>query len=182
MRHAMLAFATILAASSLAGAASAYVMVAGGSLANACYENARHERSSPQALDQCTGALTEGLGTRDRAGTYVNRGIIYMNQGAYQRARADFERAIALAPALAEGHINRGAALLAQNDYDGAIASINRGLELTPEEPARAYYNRGVANEELGNLREAYADYRRASELAPNWDMPRTELTRFRVR
>jgi tetratricopeptide (TPR) repeat protein len=181
MRHASLALATFLAAASLAGAASAYVHVYGGTQATACYENARAELSTPRALDQCTGALTEALDMRDRAGTHVNRGIIQMNRHAYGLALSDFDYAIQLQPDLAEGHINRGAALLAQHNYEGAITAINRGLELTPEEPARAYYNRGIANEELGNVRAAYNDYRRASELAPNWDMPRTELTRFRV-
>lgn len=180
MRNATLALATLLTATSLGGAASAYVMVVGGQAA-ACYENARDELSTPQALQQCDGALTEALRVRDRAGTHVNRGIIHMNRHAYRLALADFDYAIQLAPDLAEGHINRGAALLAQNNYEGAIAAIDRGLALTPEEPARAYYNRAVANEELGNVRAAYADYRRAAELAPAWDMPRTELARFRV-
>jgi tetratricopeptide (TPR) repeat protein len=180
MRHASLAFATVLAASSLTGAASAYVMVIGGQ-ATVCYENARAELSTPRALEQCNGALLEALEPRDRAGTHVNRGIVHMNRHAHQLALADFDRAITLAPDLAEGHINRGAALLARGDYEGALAAINRGLELTPEEPARAYYNRGVANEELGNVREAYEDYQRAAQLAPQWGQPRIELARFQV-
>jgi tetratricopeptide (TPR) repeat protein len=181
MRHASLLLATLLAALSFGGAASAYVIVVGGSFATACYQNARASLATPRALDQCTEALTEALSDRDRAGTHVNRGIIYMNRRAYGRALVDFDNAIAIYPELAEGHINRGAALLAQEDYAGAIAAINRGLELGPEEPARAYYNRAVAHELLGEVRAAYYDYRRAAELAPEWDAPRAELTRFRV-
>lgn len=181
MRHASLALATLLAATSLSGAASAYVFVAGGSFAATCYQNARNHLDSPRALDQCDEALTEGLSRRDRAGTHVNRGIVLMNRGAFGRALFDFDRAIALQPDLAEGYINRGAALLSQNDYAAAIDAINRGLELGPAEPALAYYNRAVAHEELGEVREAYRDYRRAAELAPDWEIPRTELTRFRV-
>lgn len=181
MRHASLALATLLAATSLTGAASAYVIVAGGSFAGSCYENARDNLSTARALDQCNEALTEALNRRDRAGTHVNRGIVHMNRRAFGMALADFDTAIAMEPTLAEGHINRGAALLMQNDYAGAIAAIDRGLGLTPEEPALAYYNRAIAHEELGEVREAYHDYRRAAELAPEWEMPRTELTRFRV-
>jgi tetratricopeptide (TPR) repeat protein len=182
MRHVSLALATLLAAFALAATAQAYVIVAGGSLATACYQHARNELSTPQAIDQCTNALTlEPLRRHDRAATYVNRGIVYMNQRAYARALEDFETAISLEPELAEGHINRGAVLLAQDDFAGAIAAIDRGLALNPEDPARAYYNRGVAHEELGDIRAAYRDYRRAAELAPAWEMPRTELTRFRV-
>jgi tetratricopeptide (TPR) repeat protein len=181
MRHASLTLATVLAVTALTGTASAFVTVVGGSFATACYQNARENLRTPQALDQCNNALTEVLSNHDRAGTLVNRGIVYMNRRAYELALSDFDAAIALEPALAEGHINRGAALLAQNNFAGAIEAINRGLELNPEEPARAYYNRGVAHEELGDVRAAYRDYRRAAELAPAWDRPRAELTRFRV-
>jgi tetratricopeptide (TPR) repeat protein len=181
MRCASFALATLLAAAPLSGTASAYVTVFDSSSANACYQHARDDLSSPEALDDCNSALSEALNSRNRAGTHVNRGIIFMNRDAYDRALADFDRAIALEPTLAEGHINRGAALLAQHDYAGAIAAIDRGLALDPEDPSRAYYNRAVAHEELGRLRAAYEDYRRAAELAPNWDVPRTELTRFRV-
>lgn len=180
MRHASLALATALAALSFSGAASGYVLVRGG-LAGLCYQQARDDNRTSDAIDNCTGALMSGLSVRDRAATLVNRGIIHMNRANYDRALSDFDQAIALQPNLAEGHINRGAALLAQDNYAGAITSINRGLELTPADPARAYYNRGVANEELGQLRAAYEDYRRAADLAPTWAPPRTELARFRV-
>jgi tetratricopeptide (TPR) repeat protein len=180
MRHASFALA-LASAVVLGGSAQAYVMVAEGSLTSACSENARLERGTAEALDQCTLALREPLRRHDRAGTLVNRGIVHFNRGAYTLAMGDFDAAIQLQPELAEGHINKGAALLRQHDYHAAVASISRGLELTPEAPARAYYNRGVAHEELGEIREAYRDYRRASELAPSWNAPRTELARFRV-
>lgn len=180
MRTATFALA-LAGALAMAGSASAYVLVAGGSLATACSQNARDGLNTLEAIDQCTNALHAALDRRDRAGTHVNRGIIYFNRGAFERALEDFDTAIQLDPTLAEGHINRGAALIRQRDYGAAVTSISRGLELIPEAPARAYYNRGVANEELGDVRAAYHDYQRAAELAPGWDAPRTELTRFRV-
>jgi tetratricopeptide (TPR) repeat protein len=180
MRSVSFALA-LTGAVAVAGLADAYVLVAGGSFATACSQNARADLDTMLALDQCDEALREPLGRRDRAGTLVNRGIILFNRGAYERALEDFDAAIQLDATLAEGHINRGAALIRQHQWEGAVESISRGLELSPEAPARAFYNRGVANEELGRVRAAYEDYRRASELAPNWDAPRTELTRFRV-
>jgi tetratricopeptide (TPR) repeat protein len=180
MRYASIALAT-LAIGAFASSASAYVIVAAGRLSTACYQNARDGLSTNQAQDQCDGALEEALSPRDRAATYVNRGIVQMNAGGIDRALADFDRAIALQPDLAEGHINRGAALLVRNDLREAIQSIDRGLALSPEQPARAYYNRAVAHEDLGEIRAAYQDYRRAAELAPDWEAPRTELARFRV-
>jgi tetratricopeptide (TPR) repeat protein len=180
MRYASFAFA-LAGAVVLAGSAQAYVLVAGGTFAVTCSQSARDAVDTSDALNQCTEALREPLNRRDRAGTYVNRGIILFNRGAYRSALQDFDAAIALDATLAEGHINRGAALIRQQEWEGAVTSISRGLELNPEAPARAYYNRGVAHEELGRVRAAYDDYRRAAELAPGWDAPRTELTRFRV-
>ena len=181
MRHASFALATLLAVAPLASPASGYVTVVAGSRAGTCFQHARADLSTSSALEDCTTALAESLSRHNRAGTHVNRGIIFMNRGSYDLALADFDAAIALEPDLAEGHINRGSVLLARNDYAGAIAAINHGLALNPEDPSRAYFNRGIAHEELGQVREAYHDYRRAAELAPNWDHPRTELTRFRV-
>ena len=181
MRHASFALATLLVVAPFTSPASGFVTVVAGSVARACFEYARDDANTSRAVDECTAALAEGLDRHNRAGTYVNRGIIFMNRGTFDRALADFDEALALEPTLAEGHINRGAVLLVQHDYAGAIAAIDRGLALNPEDPSRAYYNRGVAHEELGQVREAYGDYRRAAELAPNWDQPRTELARFRV-
>jgi tetratricopeptide (TPR) repeat protein len=181
MRHASFAVATLLAVAPFTAPASAFVTVVGNSYATNCFEHARAERSSSQALDECTQALEESLNRHNRAGTLVNRGIIYMNRRAYDLALADFDDAIALEPDLAEGHINRGGALIARDDYAGALAALERGLALNPADPSRAYYNRGIAHEELGQVREAYRDYRRAAELAPRWEPPRTELARFRV-
>lgn len=61
-------------------------------------------------------------------------------------------------------------------------AEIDKGLTLAPEEPEKAYYNRGLAHEGLADLKAAYFDYRRAAELKPDWPIPQRELGRFSVR
>jgi len=181
MRNASLALAVLLGATCFTDASGEIVTAMGSSLAEACYSHARLNRSTGEAVDDCTSALDEGLVLRDRAATYVNRGIILLRRGDYRRALRDFDMAIELQPDLAEAHLNRGAALRNIDDAAGAVAALNRALELGPREPARAYYNRGIAHEDLGELRAAYGDYRRASELAPDWEAPRVELARFRI-
>ena len=52
---------------------------------------------------------------------------------------------------------------------------------MKPTEPEKAYYNRGVAEERLGDVRSAYFDYRTASQLKPDWSLPKIELARFTV-
>jgi tetratricopeptide (TPR) repeat protein len=69
-----------------------------------------------------------------------------------------------------------------KNEYEAAVESITRGIGLNTEEPHKAYYNRAIAYEAIGNVRAAYDDYTRAAELAPEWAQPRTELARFTVR
>lgn len=166
-----------------AGAANAAVTVVGSGYARGCYSAALRESASMDALDTCNHALTEQpLDRRNRAATFVNRGIIHLNRSESTEALADFDRAVQLTPDLAEAHTNRAAALLEQNDYQGAVAAIDRALTLEPSEPHKAYFIRAAAYEELGDMTAAYRDYRRASELAPDWRPARAELTRFRVR
>ena len=181
MRKTFFASAAV-AVMALSAPAGAVTMYAIGGPSGACYDAARDQRTDNQALQLCTDSLNqEMLSGAGRASTLVNRGIIYLNRGEAVRAMADFEAAIRLEPAMAEGYTNRGLLLLRQENYQGAVAEISRGLELNPVEPEKAYYNRAVAYEEMRNIRAAYNDYRRAAELAPAWNVPSEELTRFRI-
>ena len=151
----------------------------------ACYQAVVEQRADRDAIGDCTRALDrEILTPRDRAATFVNRGILYLGIREEQRALADFNRAIVAEPTLPEAYTQRGLAQLYLRNYQAAVTDISHGLAMdrAPSEPFKAYYNRAVAYEELGNVRAAYADYRRANELAPEWDLARTELARFQLR
>jgi tetratricopeptide (TPR) repeat protein len=115
------------------------------------------------------------------AESYNNRGVLWFAQGGLEAALQDFGRAIRQQESMAQAHINRGYTLIALQRWQEAIPTFTRGLELGSSEEARALYNRGIAHEETGALREAYQDYRRAAELAPDWDEPQLELQRFQV-
>ena len=121
------------------------------------------------------------LSDRDLAGTYVNRGVIYMASADFVPAQHDFEQAMKLDPTMGEAIVNHGGALIAQKKYADGIAEISRGLEFNPSEPEKAYFNRGLAYESLDDLKAAYYDYSKAAELKPGWDQPRAELARFTV-
>jgi len=69
-----------------------------------------------------------------------------------------------------------------QKRWADAIEPYTRGIELGVEDLPRAYYDRGIAYEEVGRIPDAYRDYVAASELAPEWEDPKRELTRFVVR
>lgn len=176
------ALAAISAAFAAAGSAQGAVTVIGGGMAEACSKAAVGGRSDERFEEFCDLALeTEFLNARDRAGTYVNRGVLRMRRAEYPRAIADFDQAIKMKPDLGEGHVNRGAALIGQKRYAESLPAIDRGLELGVEEPAKAYYNRALAHEGLEDARSAYFDYQKAQELAPEWTAPTEQLVRFSV-
>lgn len=156
--------------------------VIGGGDARACFDAASSGRTDLSALTDCDSAISgQELSARDRAATVVNRGVIHLLRRDAGKALGDFDRAIAWRPDLGEAHVNRGAALILTGDYAGAVASINRGLALGAEDPHEAYFNRAIAEEKLDNMAAAYADYRRAAALKPDWDLPGRELARFTV-
>ncbi len=165
-----------------AGSASAAVTVLGDTSAQQCSEAAFHQMADQTSLQFCTTALAEGtLNRRDEAGTYINRGVMHMMRRDYEAARLDFDQAIDIDPALGEGWINRGAVDIIDKRYQAGIADIDKGLTLGTEEPAKAYYNRGVADEGMDDEKSAYLDYQQALVLEPGWDLPRQELLRFTV-
>ena len=130
----------------------------------------------------CSQALSEEmLSPRDKAGTFVNRGIMRMRRGEMANAMQDFDQAARFEPKLGEIYVNRGAALVGQHRYADGLVDLNRGIGLGIEEPAKAYYNRALAYEGLDDIKSAYFDYQKAVELSPEWDAPKQQLTRFHV-
>lgn len=181
MRAALVA--TLLGASSLSIPASASTLVIGGGLAKECSDAAIDGRSDKASVVTCTTALeTETLNFRDRARTFVNRGVLQMRQRDFTGARADFDTASKLDPNLGEAWVNRGAAYVGEKRYREGVEQIDKGLALGVKDPERAWFNRGLANEGLGDLNAAYRDYSRAAALKPDWAAPKTELARFTVK
>ena len=165
-----------------AGSANAAVTVIGGGMAQACSKAAISGENDARYQDLCTLALeTEFLNSRDRAGTYVNRGVLKLRRADYNEARRDFDQAVKLKPDLGEAYVNRGASRIGQKAYAASLTDINKGLELGVDEPAKAYYNRALAYEGMDDVKSAYYDYQKALEISPEWAAPREQLTRFSV-
>jgi tetratricopeptide (TPR) repeat protein len=166
-----------------AAPAGASTLVIGGGAAKDCADAAINGRSDNASVTKCTLALeTEILGFRDRARTYVNRGVMQMRQRNFGGAVGDFDAASKIDPNLGEAYVNRGAAYLASNRYGEGLAEIDQGLALGVKDPQKAYFNRGIAHENLGDVTAAYRDYTKAAELDPDWQAPKNELTRFTVK
>ena len=166
-----------------AGPASASVVVVGDSDARLCFEAADSPLNpSPRDVRRCDDALLHNtLSQYEIVATHVNRGILRLRRGLVDEAVADFDRAMTLDPEQPEAYLNKGAALLRRENPSEALQLFTVALQRETTRPAIAHYGRAIANELLGNVREAYNDYRAASELAPDWADPRTELLRFRI-
>lgn len=171
-----------VAVASLAGASQAAVTVLGGGSAQACSHAALAGETDMKFERLCTEALEmEMLSPKDRAGTYVNRGVLKLRRSQFDAATSDFDRAVRTKPDMGEAYVNRGAAAIGAKRYAASLADINRGLELGLAEPEKAYFNRALAYEALDNVKAAYFDYQKALELKPLWTAPQEQLTRFKV-
>lgn len=176
--------AALLAAASIAGAASAQsTIVVGDSAAASCYQHAVNERSDRMALSACDTAL-ESMTTRrsDRPKTFVNRAVIYLHMGRAEMALSDLEAAERLNFSAPELFLNYSAAYIRLGRFNEAVSAATQALEDEYHAPHQAYYNRAVAFENLGNVAAAYRDLQTASELAPDWALPRRELERYQIR
>jgi tetratricopeptide (TPR) repeat protein len=173
-----LAFAVL--ASPIAASSSTFVI--GNGPANLCSILALAGKADNAALSVCNDALDhEMLSRDDLAKTFVNRGVVQMRRDNLAGAAHDFNRAEEIMPKLPEIYINQSVALIKSGKYAEAVTMADRGIALSPSEPEKAYFNRGVAREATGDVRGAYLDFTKATTLKPNWEAPKKELTRFQV-
>ena len=166
-----------------AGQAQAAVSIIGGGMGHACYKAAEVNAPLRPSIATCSAALDqETQSSHDRASTFVNRGIIYMQARNITAALADYDAALRIDPELAEAYINKGIALVNLGGRDAeAVELLTKGLDRKPLHPEVAFYTRAVAHEMIGATREAYEDYRQAAELAPAWSEPAAQLQRFSI-
>jgi tetratricopeptide (TPR) repeat protein len=172
----------IFAASLVAVPAIAGVTAIGSTSARTCFEAA--EAGSTALLATCDKALKEeALSFEDIVATHVNRGILRLRKGQVQAAIADFDEALTRDPEQPEAYLNKAAALLRREGTErAALPLFTAALEKKTRKPAVAFFGRGMAHEEIGNVKSAYLDYRRASLADPKWNEPRLALARFKVR
>ena len=162
--------------------ASGAVLTLGGPLSKLCYEAARTQDSRNLAVDGCTRALREeALAPRDEAATLVNRGIVYMNRRNDTKADADFNAAISRYDGLPDAWLNKGFLRLRQGNGRDALPLLQKGIDRGARRQALAIFARGVAYEQIGDFRSAYADLRRAHDLEPRWSLPSEYLANYRI-
>lgn len=163
--------------------ATAQVFVIGNGLGSECYQKAaRKSNNFLDAETTCTKALREEtMNKENRAKTYTNRGVLRMRDGRYDQALSDYAEALRLRPGLGEAWLNQGAAYIYKNDFGSALQSLNKSIDLGTNDLFAAYYNRGIARENTGDVEGAYYDFQKSLELKPEWPLAERQLNRFTV-
>ena len=165
-----------------ASGAQAAVTVLGNGAAHSCYEFAEFGGNSTDGTTTCSFALEQTtLSVKDRAATLVNRGILRARRNESEGALADYDQGIMLNPSLGEAYVDRGAVMLVLKRYDDALGDFDKGISLGANRIEIAYYDRAIVDEALGNIRAAYADYKKAVEIKPDFTLATEQLSRFRV-
>jgi len=133
------------------------------------------------ALKNCTMAVRLAISEGARAEVLNNRSVLHYARGEYDSALADNTAALKINDRMVQAIVNRGSIYLVQHRPQAASANFDRALMFNPAHPEKVYFNRALAREDLGDLNGAYADYAQAAKLAPQWEQPRREMTRFTI-
>ncbi|HTW36809.1 MAG TPA: tetratricopeptide repeat protein [Rhizomicrobium sp.] len=124
-----------------------------------------------QAITFFTSALAAGdLNARLVPIAYLDRGRAHWRKGKCTLAIADFSAAIKARPDYFDAYVGRGIAdRCAGNDAD-AIIDFTQAVAKRPF--ADAYWQRGLARWDLGDLDGAAQDFSATVPLAPTWPYP----------
>ncbi|MGH9614808.1 MAG: tetratricopeptide repeat protein, partial [Bryobacteraceae bacterium] len=121
-------------------------------------------------LEVCSQAVDAAVDPYMRASLLANRAYIRLRMADYLGTIADATASLALAPELAAANLNRGAGLIGTGQYQDALPFLDKAVALSNGNKLElAYYNRGIAREHLGDIRGAYFDYKKATELDPKF-------------
>jgi tetratricopeptide (TPR) repeat protein len=138
--------------------------------------------ATEEDLATCATAINLAADMKNRlAAALTNRSVMHLARAEYAATIADSDAALQLDHKIPEAMVNRGVALMLEGRLTDAVKDFTRALELAPSHVERAYFNRAMAREDMGDLKGAYLDYRMAAQLDPLWDRPKKELARFTV-
>ena len=111
----------------------------------------------------------------------LNRGVLHLARAEYAESLADIDNAIRQGAELSDALNDRGAAEAGLRQYQAAADDFTRALAVGVTHPEVVYFNRALAYEDLGDMKRAYLDYKKAADINPQWGAPAKELARFTV-
>jgi tetratricopeptide (TPR) repeat protein len=127
------------------------------------YAEEKHGR-----LAFCTSLAEDvALDTKHRAIVYGERGSLHQDMEDYEKAVADFTRALELDESLSWVRAFRGDTYRDLNRYDDSVADLGRVIETRPDY-VWAIASRGTTYQWMGRYSEALEDFERVLELDPD--------------
>ena len=97
---------------------------------------------------------------------WYNNGNAHKQWGRYKEALEAFNKAIEIKPTYF-AWLYKGNALRALGCLEQAITAYNKAIEIEPDY-YQAYYNKGIALEELGRKKEAQKAFEKANKIKYN--------------
>lgn len=114
-------------------------------------------------IDGCTQLIAKNV--ENLPDIYTKRGNGYRMKKDYDRAIADYDKAIEIDPSYSLAYSLRGLAYAGKGEHDRAIADYDKALLMRPY--IVTYLNRGKSYFAKGDYDRALADYNKALELDP---------------
>jgi tetratricopeptide (TPR) repeat protein len=144
---------------------SAAELIVADEAALGCHREVTAADPNPEPCDVFLRLTANSLAeTLRQAAAHNNRGLIMTRLGGLEAALADFEAALALAPALSAAQVNRGTALFHMGLYPDALTAFDNVIDNDEEHRAAALFNRSFVYRALGELDLAAADLATAAQ------------------
>ena len=174
--------AAALAAATLPSLAAAPVrqMIYNVDAAAQCSAAANDQAELKLGLGWCDTALKDPL-TNHRAALLMDRGVVKVRLGNNAGALDDYNAAIALDAKLGDAYVSRAGIEIAMKQFDAARADVATGMSLSASNMHAAFFARAAIEEEQGDVRAAYRDYKQALAIKPDYWAAQRELARFKV-
>ncbi|MCX6251086.1 MAG: tetratricopeptide repeat protein [Bacteroidetes bacterium] len=99
---------------------------------------------------------------------YYNRGTAWDELKQWDRAIADFSKAIEINPKLTDAYYNRGNTYNNLGQWERSITDFSKVIEIDPNN-TKAYSNRGATYIILGQWDKAVADFSKTIEIDPEY-------------
>lgn len=128
------------------------------------YERADHFDKALECYDRALNLDADG---KEKASSYCHRGLCYKEQGRYERALDELEKALSFNSELKEIYNLMGFCYFKLKDHLKSIACFERAINLDPSS-AIDYANIGSNLREMGHLEEAIRWYESAVDIDPS--------------
>lgn len=109
---------------------------------------------------------TGRVGAAEYAELYFSKGVLSFNEGRFEEALQELDRAVALEPQEAEIHYYLGLVHSQLRGFPSAVAAFQRSLEVDPS-LEKVHYDLGVAYFNLADYSQAIQAFRRAEGYEP---------------